>query len=649
MVLALLLVTWLVLSPLPSRLVSWPRRKQSSHNGEGGEDKGPSAGYILPVLIHHARMLPKESQHAFRYPSLFLAMNLAEMELGKANGSRLFSWQGCGKGKGSRWSITTLNPEGFGRRTFADVNEAVQRRLATSMLLKLLYELRLRNYLGVGPQDAFCSEGPDEAETASGSNSSTPWHTEVGQVWAVAMPHFLGMGGFNPLTVYYVYRPSENGQQSRGKLWLVVLEVHNTFNERHVYICQVGVQEDDTVRRGYQHSWTFPRAFHVSPFNDRSGYYQLMMSDLWTTSPMPTLDIRLLLLVPEEEQELTQAEADRPRLQKKLLATLTSSKATSASLRPLRAAQRLHATAMMAALLHQPLDLLLPVSRIMWQAAKLHWKRNLPVYIRPEPRGQGLKEEVEGEHGRGNNERVDVSCYDGLGWPEDLNPTQRQQKASSSSGAIYWNQDSFVEQASQAQFERFARQQTSKHDDLSICVVTRNAEVQPSCFYKGQMTRKVPHSHGLVRTLTIYTLSSSLYLDFALYPPAQARLFGSLVDRNWGVSSVADYNRLFCSPASTHGTRSRKSRIAAWARRAHLQWAIRASERSDKSDAALLDDVASHPYDTMDAPLPFLIALLTQLLLIRLTAALSTLLHVRYVRRPWAQVGEGLQRLRAEK
>jgi DUF1365 family protein len=49
---------------------------------------------------------------------------------------------------------------------------------------------------------------------------------EVGRVWMVTMPSYLGKSGINPLTTYFVYR--------RGTLDLLgmVLEVHNTFEER---------------------------------------------------------------------------------------------------------------------------------------------------------------------------------------------------------------------------------------------------------------------------------------------------------------------------------------------------------------------------------------------------------------------------------
>ena len=114
-----------------------------------------------------------------------------------------------------------------------------------SMRLKLLYELREQGAISTGPQDL-----------QSVSNASTPWMDEVDEIWAIAMPSIFGLAGFNPLTVYYVYR--------RGRLRFAVLEVHNTFNERHMYICNVeNASKAEENRRGYDYCWTFPRSFHV--------------------------------------------------------------------------------------------------------------------------------------------------------------------------------------------------------------------------------------------------------------------------------------------------------------------------------------------------------------------------------------------------
>ncbi|UZJ52819.1 hypothetical protein CBS101457_002139 [Exobasidium rhododendri] len=677
---------WSPLSRLNSgELHSVASRKTQRHAEKGSQTQreGGYGGYIVPVQIHHARILPKESQHQFRYPSIFLAMNLKDMESGKTELNHIFTWSPLSQGKADvfrswwKWSLTRLDPEGFGRRSFHGLKDDAALKLSKSILLKLLYELRLRGFTSAGPQDTFA-----EGSVSSTTDANAPWSKEVGEVWAVAMPSLLGMGGFNPLTIYYVYRPVKENEESRrpkiGKLWLVVLEVHNTFNERHVYICQVGVGEDAdkgmTRRRRYHHSWTFPRAFHVSPFNDRSGYYQLFMSDLWSNegdddnSGIPTLDIRLLLLVDEAEERKDEGAVtdedeewrDSPEpgqmiLRKKLLATLTSSAAKSSSILPQRLAQPLTSRNMLKALLSQPLDLLLPVSRIMWQAAKLHWKRRLPVFIRPELQGQGLLDEQESEK---------RAAFDGVGWPVDLNPVQSKPTKSASSGSIYWNEDGFMERNCQVQFEKYACHQTREHTNILVLLTSRNAEISPTYFYKGQKLHEEPEleidSHNLLR-LTVYMLSSSFYLDFASYTPDQARLFGSIADRKWGVSSIEIFHQIFGKNLTTSAAASApestwKSRVAARARRSHLKWSITNSNpHADETDhyhhiaQRLLHDIDFHPYnDLIDTSSSFVVALVLHLFLIRLTAVLSGLLHIRYVRPPWAQVGAGFRILCAE-
>jgi DUF1365 family protein len=659
----LLVVTWLLISPLPSQMLSWLRpisRKSKDSQvysaSTSKEDDSPASGYILPVLIHHARMLPKESQHSFRYPSLFLALKLADLESGKTQLNRVFSYIPVN----DQWCLSKLDPDGFGRRTFPgiDNDSEMHKEVSRSILFKLLYELRVRKYTSVGPQDVDAIKEEDN-----------PWDKEVGHIWAVAMPTLLGMGGFNPLTVYYVYRPSK--ELERGKLWLVVLEVHNTFIERHVYICQVGIDENQEQRKGYQHSWTFAREFHVSPFNDRLGYYQLLMNDLWDqegeADTVPTLDVRLLLLSPAEEDDEVQdqelqkeinydGETKTKKLNKKLLATLMSSKAKSNSLKPSKSGLRMTRMNMLSALAAQPFDLVLPGSRIMIEAAKLHWRKGLPVFIRPEQRGEGLSEQQSASEGE---EKVS-SLYDGLEWPVDLNPTQNNSKKEdstySSSGSIYWNQDTFLEKACQSQFERLILQQSIEHKDICLSMISRNAEVSPNCFYNGKKYAS-PSEADLgesTKQLSLYTLSSSFYLDFALYIPSQARLFGSLMDRNWGVSSIGDFEVFFSTDEDVFKkSRGWKNAVATRARRWHMQWALRQSPSyaNDKSGIAhklITDAVSNHPYNSMNTPFSFLLALLLHIFIIRLTAGISALLHINYVRPPWAQVAEGYQKLLKE-
>src|SRR5579862_3321014 len=152
------------------------------------------------------------------------------------------------------------------------------------------------------------------------------------KAWMLTMPRFLGYS-FNPLTVYYIYDPT----------WIAtLLEVHNTFGEKHVYV----VPRKET---------SIPRRFHVSPFNDREGTYQFQVS------PPPEINIKLTLVTPEAKP--------------KLVATLTSQNSRS---------------------IHDGMSvfwlcvlygwwIFLTMPRILWEAWRLHYRMKLPVYMRPEP------------------------------------------------------------------------------------------------------------------------------------------------------------------------------------------------------------------------------------------------------------------------
>jgi DUF1365 family protein len=71
-----------------------------------------------------------------------------------------------------------------------------------------------------------------------------------GAIRVLCLPRLLGYV-FNPLSLFYCYRPS-------GELAAVVLEVHNTFGERHCYVLEAGA--GPSVRSRWR------KTFFVSPF-----------------------------------------------------------------------------------------------------------------------------------------------------------------------------------------------------------------------------------------------------------------------------------------------------------------------------------------------------------------------------------------------
>lgn len=131
--------------------------------------------YLLHNEVTHGRLLPKEAENAFTYPTLSLLVSLDALELRRLDlGSR-----GWVFGYGGRWW------------RLAGLRSAPYLTPGTGSIRgKLEDVLAGRGYLREGLRDA----------------------------WMMTMPSFLGFEGINPLTVYFCY-------DADGALWLTVLEV----------------------------------------------------------------------------------------------------------------------------------------------------------------------------------------------------------------------------------------------------------------------------------------------------------------------------------------------------------------------------------------------------------------------------------------
>jgi DUF1365 family protein len=152
----------------------------------------------------------------------------------------------------------------------------------------------------------------------------------------LTMPRYFGYS-FNPLTMYYIYDKD---------LIAVVLEIHNTFGEKHIYVLPHSNKSQSISRR-----------FHVSPFNDRLGTYSFK-----TTSPESgRISIEFTLVTPESKP--------------KFVATLKSQSEAAVS----------DISALLLLCLRCGWWIFLTIPRISWEAWKLHYRKGLPVYSRPEP------------------------------------------------------------------------------------------------------------------------------------------------------------------------------------------------------------------------------------------------------------------------
>lgn len=196
-----------------------------------------------------------------------------------------------------------------------------------------LVSLRDADYLDAGPGSV--------REKLDRYLRETPGGDTVRRVELVTCLRLLNYV-FNPVNFYYAY-------DAGGALRVVVAEVNNTFSERHVYVLSGPATDPLTGATRFEHQ----KEFHVSPMNDMRGSYVFRFGALGDEMSIG------LDLVREGETLLTAALTGRRR-------PLTS-------------------RGLLTALARRPLALTLTVPRIVWQAARLHFGKRLPVYRRPVP------------------------------------------------------------------------------------------------------------------------------------------------------------------------------------------------------------------------------------------------------------------------
>ncbi|KZT68081.1 DUF1365-domain-containing protein [Daedalea quercina L-15889] len=327
-------------------------------------DSPTSAGYVLECKVTHRRLLPKTSSHGFAYRTLWLLVSLNALESHSLDLGRgwLFGYGGI------FWRLTGL-------RSSAYLNDSLKSSETRSIRDKLSSLL-------------------DDKRHAGDRRS-------LRDAWMLTMPSFMGFEGINPLTVYYCY-------DTRDCLFMVVLEVHNTFGERHVYFLDEEMAEKQVLRSGgSRFRWTISKDFHVSPFNTRKGSYVITVLEPShlsktalgehasnTPSPLPYVDIRL------------QNPSDSPTTSDLAFPTLTATLCATES-RPLTVSNLLHY------LSRQPFALLSSFLRILYEAWILHYIRRLDVFVRPDPKPA---KQVWGDAISPEDTRASMDRGKGVGW-----------------------------------------------------------------------------------------------------------------------------------------------------------------------------------------------------------------------------------------
>ncbi len=85
--------------------------------------------------------------------------------------------------------------------------------------------------------------------------------SSIDEIVLICMPRILGYV-FNPVSFWLCFDKEEN-------LKCVLCEVHNTFGEKHTYVCN-----NSNLNNINQRKMTANKVFHVSPFLKRDGEYE---------------------------------------------------------------------------------------------------------------------------------------------------------------------------------------------------------------------------------------------------------------------------------------------------------------------------------------------------------------------------------------
>ena len=158
--------------------------------------------------------------------------------------------------------------------------------------------------------------------------------------FAVTTPSVLGYS-FNPASFYFVVSDEENLENC-------AVEVHNTFNESHLYILN-----SPTARTSKSSKYTHEKQFHVSPFIGREGNYEF-------------------------EFELTATYL-------KISITLFHNNQPIISTRYLGELIPLTRKNLFLNIRQLVFSVLLTESRILKQAYKLYFRKKLPIFNKPIP------------------------------------------------------------------------------------------------------------------------------------------------------------------------------------------------------------------------------------------------------------------------
>lgn len=164
----------------------------------------------------------------------------------------------------------------------------------------------------------------------------------IQQIILLTNPRYLNYV-FNPMSAYYCFTPT-------GSLRCCVVEINNTFGDKHVYIVDNPVSKPTEDVIGH---FKVTKGFHVSPFYDLKGEYEFKFSDI----------------------------------REKMILTFDMNNGQTIFHAFLKGNRKIpfNQTNVLKTLLKYPINAWLTMPRILWQAAKLYFIKKLPVFTRPKP------------------------------------------------------------------------------------------------------------------------------------------------------------------------------------------------------------------------------------------------------------------------
>ncbi|WVQ93079.1 hypothetical protein IAU59_000143 [Kwoniella sp. CBS 9459] len=432
--------------------------------------------FFYPAITSHGRQLPVTAKNAFSYTVLYMAIDIDTLESGSLNlPCRVMRYGGSPSSK--------------------------------------ILGLRTKKYLGPGDQ-GFRAKVEDVLR-----RNGLPTD-DLGRIWLMTMPSLMGYEGDNPLTTWFLYSKPKDGVE-RGELWGVILEVHNSFHESHCYVLPKTSSYRHDPAPGYDIAFTFPRSFHVSPFNSRDSCYRVDLADPFphpSTSSSPPEPLSSFIPKFKILVRLYTSYTSEEENKVKFLATLTPSPdAPPVPLEP-------YSTfAVLRTLAKWPFTLFSVLIRTYYQAYRLHYLKRLAVYARPEIRTKGSENLYNSPGDDPGAAGVDLQKQD----------------------------DSWVESKAKAVVTRWAVERAKQVGyDLKVNFSDRRQTFSTSVFDGSQDTKK--------DKLVINTADSLFFTNLIIAPSPQ-HMLAIAIERITSISSDAQFVEFFSPEFSSSPSSSLNS------------------------------------------------------------------------------------------